>query len=168
MVALHGGPGYGYASHGAIIRPVLEGKFCHCYLHTVFLFSETNFTENDSQLDGLWLRESVHVMMMVVMVVMVVVVMLVMVMVVMMVVVMVMASVCGIVDGWLSVGGARVNGPINPLFSQASLLAGLGCKVIANQAGPVKLTAELVGLVQWLVVKASTSSTCNTFPSPPR
>ena len=94
--------------------------------------------------------------------------MVVMVMVVMMVVVMVMASVCGIVDGWLSVGGARVNGPINPLFSQASLLAGLGCKVIANQAGPVKLTAELVGLVQWLVVKASTSSTCNTFPSPPR
>ena len=92
----------------------------------------------------------------------------VMVMVVVMVVVMVMASVCGIVDGWLSVGGARVNGPINPLFSQASLLAGLGCKVIANQAGPVKLTAELVGLVQWLVVKASTSSTCNTFPSPPR
>ena len=36
--ALHGGPGYGYASHGAIIRPVLEGKFCHCYLHTVFYF----------------------------------------------------------------------------------------------------------------------------------
>ena len=68
MEALHGGPGYGYASHGAIIRPVLEGKFCHCYLHTVLLFSETNFTENDSQLDGLWLRESVHVMMMVVMV----------------------------------------------------------------------------------------------------
>ena len=165
MEALHGGPGYGYASHGAIIRPVLEGKFCHCYLHTVFLFSETNFTENASQLDGLWLRESVHVMMMVVMVM---VVMLVMAVVVVMVVVMVMASVCGIVDGWLSVGGARVNGPINPLFSQASLLAGLGCKVIANQAGPVKLTAELVGLVQWLVVKASTSSTCNTFPSPPR
>ena len=108
-------------------------------------------------------------MMMVVMVMVVAMVMVVMlVMAVVVVMVMVMASVCGIVDGWLSVGGARVNGPINPLFSQASLLAGLGCKVIANQAGPVKLTAELVGSVQWLVVKASTSSTCNTFPSPPR
>ena len=52
---------------------------------------------------------------------------------------------CWPVCGWLSVGGARVNGPINPLFSHPSLLAGLGSKVIANQAGPVKLTGEWVG-----------------------
>ena len=46
-----------------------------------------------------------------------------------------------------SVGGARVNGPINPLLTHLypSTLAGLGSKVIANQAGPVKLTGEWVG-----------------------
>ena len=44
-----------------------------------------------------------------------------------------------------SVGGARVNGPINPPSPTSTSQPGLGSKVIANQAGPVKLTGEWVG-----------------------